>query len=797
MEEDNKLLNELYDLFKKSIGGKNKREFFIWALRINDPNLVSTYIYDYMNWIRNLYRNEDFEIERFWAKNLSRSEYLDSEATDRINDLYSTYIPQRKKLRDLTPSEMLQMLINFTFLKGLFISNIRPSKQTDYVLRKLLTAKLQDGLKKHDRIWVHGIIGSGCTSFIKTSLADILPNDDSIDCAYYTEYRGTLSKTIEDIGKNHLAPGAIIDDYREPVFNASVLVIDNVPQTITEKELSYIRDFEIKIILISTAPLQIESIFYDIEIPSAFDDDEVRALYKNFFGEEASDNTICSLKRVTNGTPVIIKLLFEYTKQFKTNNSGQSTSSILVQVCDSLYSQMNYAEQYKLSTKGNRIKVFFNGQAQTIPGHLYSIIGPYIDLISGDEREVLKLLCCFGAGSICRRFVEYITINKISDTSLRLMAPLGITYSPTTIYIPPMVVIAVLNKATVSYDDVKSYIPQICRYLSQSINDLDLPYLYDKIIAFTETINRTVKIINNRGERPQYSASVSYEDWMSFLHDAFVYYDLLGENEYATRISKILNYPQDLTYKTNFSDKHLFMFITNLQSETNWGDQLDQLTETIIRDRDRIIASNNKSKKIKQKRSYIDYIMERHLHLLIINYLNIIRRNSGSDADNACTSYITLLDKYVKQTTNSVSDSKAYYIFAAKLLYGSNNPLDLFNGLNTFQSHSLSYKIKACALLISKVSVICIHNGNSDSLQLNISLHEILSGYVIKLKDAISNSEIIPPDLLELTCYAYTYYRIFHDKLYKNKDCCIQNSDVITLIKKNPKFENIVDMDKN
>lgn len=784
MEEDNILLNKLYDFFKKSIGGKNKREFFIWALRINTLDLVSNYIYDYMNGSRDLYSNTDFGIERFWVKSLPENEYLDSEAIERINYLYSTYIPEWKKLGDLPPSAKLQMLIDFTFLKGLFISNIRPSKQTDYVFRELLTTKLQDGLKKHDRIWVHGIIGSGCTSFIKTSLAEILPKNDSIDCAFYTEYNGTLSKTIKDIGNRHLAPGAIIDDYRNPIFNASVLVIDNVPQTITEKELSYVRDFKIKIILISTAPLQIESIFYDIEIPSAFDDEEVRILYKDFFNEEISDNTICSLKRVTNGTPFIIKLLFKYTEQFKVKNPGQSTSSVLVQVCDSLFSQMNYAEQYKLNTKGNRIKVIFNGQSQTIPGHLYSTIGPYIDSISNDEKEILKLLCCFGAGSICRRFVEYITIDKISDASLRLMAPLGITYSPSTIFVPPMVVIAVVNKATVSYDDVKSYIPQISRYLSQSINDLDLPYLYDKIIAFTETINRTIKIINNRGDRTRYSASVSYEDWMSFLHDAFVYYDLLGENEYATRISKLLNYPQGLTYKTNFADKHLFMFITNLQSKTNLGDQLNGLMETITRDRNMIIASNNT--RTKQKRSYIDYIMERHLHLLIIYYLNIIRRNSGADVANACTSYITLLDNYVKQTPNSVSDSKAYYIFAAKLLFGSNNPLDLFNGLNTFQSHSLSYKIKACALLISKVSVICIHNGNSDSLQLNISLHEILSGYVIKLKDAISNSELIPPDILELTCYAYTYYQILHNKLYKNRDCCIQNSDFTNLIKKSP-----------
>lgn len=447
---------------------------------------------------------------------------------------------------------------------------MKPSTAEYTVGREKDVETLNEIFKKHSKIIISDQYGAGKSHFVQYYLYKHEPEDYC-----YIYYQADLESTLQTIKFADAPageyPNSSCNDLMDPAFKQSLLIIDNMYLSPDfQKELQLLASFAVKIIVITTCNVDFKS-FYHFQM-SNLSDSELQKVFEQY-SEIAleSEHNQAQLLRLTQGNVLMITLIAHQCKTLitKSHSASMCPSDVLRQV----FTQMDIlSNRIEFEQEGNfTYKSIHDKKTLDLIGHIKYIYKGFFD-ISGrykEERNVIKMLCCFGWSPIPLAFIHEILYEHIPtyNKCLVSLSELGLfLLTDDTVQITPLISHAIIAAENPSLKD-KSY-RELCSYLKKFLQEYDMtlsvPYVSDTLFVFARTLYNDETAKNNPGQKRTSSYFENWQDLMYLIHD---YYSQNGIVNYAEKLASLIKYPPTQKNAHNKFDKYFFNLANSIQIE--------------------------------------------------------------------------------------------------------------------------------------------------------------------------------------------------------------------------------------
>lgn len=649
---------------------------------------------------------------------------------------------------------------------------MKPSTAEYTVGREKDVETLNEIFKKHSKIIISDQYGAGKSHFVQYYLYKHEPEDYC-----YIYYQADLESTLQTIKFADAPageyPNSSCNDLMDPAFKQSLLIIDNMYLSPDfQKELQLLASFAVKIIVITTCNVDFKS-FYHFQM-SNLSDSELQKVFEQY-SEIAleSEHNQAQLLRLTQGNVLMITLIAHQCKTLitKSHSASMCPSDVLRQV----FTQMDIlSNRIEFEQEGNfTYKSIHDKKTLDLIGHIKYIYKGFFD-ISGrykEERNVIKMLCCFGWSPIPLAFIHEILYEHIPtyNKCLVSLSELGLfLLTDDTVQITPLISHAIIAAENPSLKD-KSY-RELCSYLKKFLQEYDMtlsvPYVSDTLFVFARTLYNDETAKNNPGQKRTSSYFENWQDLMYLIHD---YYSQNGIVNYAEKLASLIKYPPTQKNAHNKFDKYFFNLANSIQIEPAKSELMMQIkkTDSCITNSPDLINTINLT-------CFFINTLDTLIGLYCTNFFSLL--DATPDLMQYQQKLVTALERFVNfipflQRENQIqisTDKFEYYRLCSTLMLSRPEPSFSSEKSNsTVRSwNNINYRIRGTAFITILESwyIYGLHMS-----ELPLLYHSCLVPELEYLRSQILKCKLLPNQTFKLCFYAYISMAMF-------KYCCASPS---------------------
>lgn len=703
-----------------------------------------------------------------------------------LYDKYSISIPQNDKM-DKAISRLFSLCIVdraprlFASYKNL---KMKPVTYNATLGRGRDATNLHSTLNQYHKIIVSGQYGTGKTHFINYCLYS-WDLDDYCIIPYETDLKSTLNKIrYRDINGYEYSDASNNSLFNEN-YSSSLLIIDNMyfsPDL--SKELAYLADMKINIIIITLNDISYENIgcFYNCQLPSLSNE----IIYKIFECSSGlplkDENQKELLSKLTLDNVLLVSLIAFQCKKLAKETINSDTSDIIDQVLNELITLNNHMNL--ASSTNITFKHPYDGYPLDFIGHVkkvYASINKISEqaFVNTNYDTIMRQLCCFGWSPIPHKFI--LSVLPFCDLhKFRELSELGlITLTEEAIQLSPLISRAVYANG-VSPAEYDSLVENIVKFLREYEQTLDTPYLSDILFTFFNSLYKEVREKNNPNQE---STASQFDNWQELAYLITTYYNQTGNLELSKKLINLVKYPDSLKNGHNALDKPLIE-ISNKMQMLSESENMVSSIDDLIRDLDDFQASDDSPTKTNLYLSSTINMTSIIINALdtTLNQLCLLILELHINPQNNCLIPLRILVfTRLIQTINSnklyhqtlfYDEQCCFYNGCCWLITQKDvSKTDLEESLTKINKwNNLNYRIRGLAFIIFWES-----NWSYEKYDKDLFITSTIPA-INKLKELIQNCMLIPIQTYRLCLYAYIEAAITQYTFIQHKELDIAGS---------------------
>ncbi len=485
------------------------------------------------------------------------------------------HLCQKYFIADSKNSDAYALFIRLLKLCIYFLSGFSFIESTPVQSKKTLNIegaikRFSTCVRKHKKIVVSGIHGTGKTTLLKTFL-----NKHQLDFLYFT-YAGSLEETLnqetsdQGTSKPETFPGC--KDFQDKLTllkrkgSLSFLIIDNMnpEKHIFLKESEILSSLKMHVIIATTHAVCPPD-FYRYSAPLLTDNELLSMISNKLSNQYINEN----LLHFTGKNPYL--LLLAVTADSKKEGD----------INDLLEESIDPAKKISLA----HFKYSYHSSNTDFWGHarkIYDLNKSKKDYQS--HRKHLKILSCFFDHAVSIDFFKYIFSGYDNNTLLELVNMGYLEFVKDTkmkIQLSAALANVIFINEKPSYSDplLSPVIDKITNYLESYDVTLDLALLEDILYPFAVRLGTTISQKNNPNQK---NVSYNQEKWWSFLYLVIEYYQMLNKPDIVSSLIQLLVYPTGIQYqKSPYDASILKIFNSWITGESTFISNIDSICTTI------------------------------------------------------------------------------------------------------------------------------------------------------------------------------------------------------------------------